>query len=73
LIKDAYLPMPRVGDILCTPSTGAYGYAMANNYNRQPRPGVILVKEGRAKAIIRRETYDDLIRLDEPYLKNWEV
>jgi diaminopimelate decarboxylase len=73
LIKDAYLPMPKVGDILCTPSTGAYGYAMANNYNRQPRPGVILVKEGKVKTIIRRETYDDLIRLDEPYSKNWEV
>ncbi len=69
LIKDAYLPMPKVGDILCTPSTGAYGYAMANNYNRQPRPGVILVKEGKVKTIIRRETYDDLIRLDEPYSK----
>jgi diaminopimelate decarboxylase len=73
LIKDAYLPMPKVGDILCTPSTGAYGYAMANNYNRQPRPGVILVKEGKVKTIIRRETYDDLIRLDEPYSQNWEV
>lgn len=73
LIKDAYLPMPKVGDILCTPSTGAYGYAMANNYNRQPRPSVILVKEGKVKTLIRRETYDDLIRLDEPYSKNWEV
>jgi diaminopimelate decarboxylase len=73
LIKDVYLPAPRVGDILCTPSTGAYGYAMANNYNRQPRPAVILVKEGRAKTIIEKETYEDLIHLDKPYSKEWEV
>lgn len=68
LIKEAYLPMPRRGDYLCTPSTGAYGYAMANNYNRQPRPAVVMVKEGRAQVIIERESYDDLIRLDRPYI-----
>ncbi|HZD60393.1 MAG TPA: diaminopimelate decarboxylase [Anaerolineae bacterium] len=64
LIKDIMLPHPEVGDILCTPATGAYGYVMANNYNRQPRPAVVLVRDGRARVIIKRETLDDLIRLD---------
>lgn len=64
LIKDVMLPHPKVGDLLCTPATGAYGYVMANNYNRQPRPAVVLVGDGKARAIIKRETFDDLIRLD---------
>ncbi|MBI4733218.1 MAG: diaminopimelate decarboxylase [Rubrobacteridae bacterium] len=64
LIKDVELPHPVVGDILCTPTTGAYGYMMANNYNRQPRPAVVMVKDGLAKEIIRKETFEDLIRLD---------
>ena len=65
LIKNIELPYPKVGDILCTPATGAYGYVMANNYNRQPKPAVILVNNGRDRAIIRRETLEDLVRLDE--------
>ncbi len=65
LIKNARLPRVEVGDVLCTPATGAYGYVMANNYNKQPRPAVVLVKDGKAKSIIRRETYDDLLRLEE--------
>ncbi len=69
LIKDAHLPMPRRGDYLCTPSTGAYGYAMANNYNRQPRPAVLMVREGKAKVIVERESYEDLTRLDRSYLE----
>lgn len=64
LIRDVELPHPEIGDILCTPTTGAYGYVMANNYNRQPRPAVVLVKDGKATVIIRRETYDDLVRMD---------
>ncbi len=67
LIKEAYLPMPRRGDYLCTPSTGAYGYAMANNYNRQPRPAVVMVRDGKARVIIERESFEDLVRLDRPY------
>ncbi len=67
LIKEAYLPMPRRGDYLCTPSTGAYGYAMANNYNRQPKPAVVMVRAGKAKVIIERENLEDLVRLDRPY------
>ncbi|MCL6471268.1 MAG: diaminopimelate decarboxylase [Firmicutes bacterium] len=64
LIRDVELPHPEIGDILCTPATGAYGYVMANNYNRQPRPGVVLVNGGVAREIIRRETLEDLIKLD---------
>lgn len=66
LIKDACLPNPEIGDILCTPATGAYGYVMANNYNKQTRPAVVLVKDGQASLIIRRETYEDLLRLEHP-------
>lgn len=64
LVKGAKLPQPKSGDLLCTPATGAYGYAMANNYNRQPRPGVVLVKDGQARVLIGRESYDDLVHLD---------
>src|SRR3972149_6656661 len=64
LIKEALLPHPETGDILCTPATGAYGYVMANNYNKQRRPPVILVKEGEAKVIVGRETYDELFGLE---------
>ncbi len=66
LVKDALLPKPKVGDVLATLATGAYGYAMANNYNKQPRPAVVLVKSGRAKVIVARESYDDLLRLEKP-------
>ncbi len=65
LIKDVLLPKPEIGDIICTPATGAYGYAMANNYNRQPRAAVLMVNEGGVKQIIRRESYEDLVRLEE--------
>lgn len=64
LIRDVELPHPGVGDILCTPATGAYGYVMANNYNRQPKPAVILVSNGESREIIRRETLEDITRLD---------
>lgn len=64
LVRDAILPRLEIGDILVTPATGAYGYVLSNNYNKQPRPPVILVKDGQARLIIRRETYEDLVRLD---------
>jgi diaminopimelate decarboxylase len=64
LIKDAALPEPRIGDILVTPATGAYGYAMANNYNGVPRPPVVFCKDGEARLVIRRETYEDLAARD---------
>jgi diaminopimelate decarboxylase len=65
LIRDVEIPYPQVGDLLVTPVTGAYGYAMANNYNLQPRPAVVFVRDGQAKLVIRRETYADLIRNQE--------
>ena len=51
-------------DILAVFCTGAYGYSMANNYNRIPRPPVVFVENGEAKLVIKRETYEDLVRLD---------
>jgi diaminopimelate decarboxylase len=53
-----------VGDILCTPVTGAYGHSMASNYNKVPRPAVLFVAGGNARTVVRRETFDDLVRLD---------
>ena len=66
LVRDVHIASPEPGDILVTPSTGAYGYAMANNYTAQPRPAVVLVGEGRARVIIERETWDDVLRLQRP-------
>lgn len=65
LIKDVHLPDDVApGDLLCIPATGAYTYSMASNYNRVPRPPVVMVNGGEAKEIIRRETCEDLLRLD---------
>lgn len=65
VVRDACLPDDvRVGDVLCTPVTGAYGHAMASNYNKVPRPAVVFVRDGEARVVVRRETYDDLLRLD---------
>ncbi len=64
LIRDVELPAPKAGEVLVTPATGAYGYAMANNYNGVPRPPVIFCKEGRASVVVRRETYEDLAARD---------
>ena len=64
LIEDALLAAPRTGDVLVTPATGAYGYAMANNYNGVPRPPVIFCSGGDARAVVRRETYEDLTARD---------
>ena len=58
------LQQPRRGDILAVLVTGAYNYSMASNYNRIPRPPVILVKDGVARVAVRRETYEDLIKND---------
>jgi diaminopimelate decarboxylase len=54
----------RRGDLLATPTTGAYGYAMASNYNKVPRPAVVFLRDGSARLVVRRETADDLVRLD---------
>jgi diaminopimelate decarboxylase len=64
LIKDVKLPTTTPGDILVVLGTGAYNYSMASNYNRIPRPATILVQDGEATTIIKRETYADLLRQD---------
>ncbi|MFI8685252.1 diaminopimelate decarboxylase [Rossellomorea sp. NPDC077527] len=64
LIWDVPLPQSEPGDILAVFCTGAYGYSMANNYNRIPRPPVVFVENGETRLAVRRETYDDLISLD---------
>ena len=60
LVRDAELPDPRPGDVVVTPATGAYGYALANNYNGQPRPPVVFCSGGRSRVVVRRETYEEL-------------
>ena len=52
------------GDLLATPTTGAYGYTMASNYNKVPRPAVVFLRGGTPHLVVRRETDDDLVRLD---------
>jgi diaminopimelate decarboxylase len=64
LVRDAMLASPRVGDVLVTPATGAYGYAMANNYNGVPRPPVLFCSDGDARMVVRRETHHDLVARD---------
>jgi diaminopimelate decarboxylase len=65
VVADAHLPAGvTVGDLLAVPVTGAYGYSMASNYNKVPRPAVLFVRDGTARVVIRRETFDDLLRLD---------
>jgi diaminopimelate decarboxylase len=65
LIDEAYLPEATgVGSLVATPVTGAYGYSMASNYNRVPRPAVVFVCDGEAREVLRRETFDDLARLE---------
>jgi diaminopimelate decarboxylase len=64
LQRDVLLDGPRPGDVLVMPATGAYGHAMANNYNGVPRPPVIFCEGGDARVVVRRETYDDLTLRD---------
>ncbi len=62
--EDMELQRPARGDILAVLVTGAYNYSMASNYNRLPRPPVIMVRDGKARVAVRRETYEDIIRND---------
>jgi diaminopimelate decarboxylase len=66
LIRDALIARPEPGDTLVMPATGAYCYAMASNYNGNLRPAVILVDGGRARVIIERENYADLVAKQHP-------
>jgi diaminopimelate decarboxylase len=65
VVSEGFVPQDLVvGDILATPVTGAYGHSMASNYNKVPRPAVVFVADGEARTVVRRETFDDLVRLD---------
>lgn len=70
LIEDAPLQRAESGDFLAIFCTGAYGYSMASNYNRVPRPAVVFVENGKHQLAIRRESYDDLILNDLEYELN---
>jgi diaminopimelate decarboxylase len=65
IVAEAAIPVDTaVGDILCTPVTGAYGHSMGSNYNMALRPPVLFVKDGDARLVVRRETYNDLTSRD---------
>lgn len=64
LIWDFHAPPLSPGDILAVKATGAYNYSMASHYNRLPKPAMVLVSDGKADLIVRRETYEDLVRFD---------
>jgi diaminopimelate decarboxylase len=64
LIQRALLPLPRRGDLVAVATAGAYQLSMASNYNLAPRPAVVVVADGRARLVRRRETYEDLLRHD---------
>lgn len=64
IIKNAFLPKAESGDILAIMSTGAYNYSMSSNYNRIPRPPVIMARNGKVNIAVKRETYEDIIRND---------
>lgn len=64
IAKDVKMPVTEPGDIVAVLATGAYNYSMAMNYNRIGKPPVVLVKDGKDRLIVRRETYDDIIRHD---------
>ncbi|KAB1139244.1 diaminopimelate decarboxylase [Streptomyces luteolifulvus] len=66
LSVDVPLRDPRPGDLIAVPVTGAYCYSLANNYNGALRPPVVFCRDGEARAVVRRETYDDLRRRDLP-------
>lgn len=63
--KDVLLPEPEPGDLIAFFAAGAYGYSMASNYNRVPKPAVVLVKDGNVEVIVRRESFEDLVKFDE--------
>lgn len=64
LIRDIELPAVEEGDLIAIPTCGAYCLSMASNYNASLKPAIVLVREGQAHLIRRRETYEDLTRLD---------
>ena len=67
LAENQALPETKPGSLLAMLDTGAYGYSMASNYNRNPRPAVIFTENGKAKLVIKRESLEDLVHLDQSY------
>ncbi|APS41485.1 Diaminopimelate decarboxylase [Weissella jogaejeotgali] len=67
LVWQQELPKTKPGDVLAVLATGAYGYSMASNYNRNPRPAVVFVEDSHSQLVVERETYTDMIRLDKHY------
>jgi diaminopimelate decarboxylase len=66
LVADTPLAAAAPGDILVVPVTGAYCYGLSSNYNGQPRPAVVMVRDGSARVIVERETWSDVVRLQRP-------
>ena len=64
IAEDIMLQKPERGDILAILVTGAYNYSMASNYNRVPRPPIVMLKGGESRVAVRRESCDDLMRND---------
>lgn len=69
LIEEAFIAQPVEGDLLAIFCTGAYTYSMASNYNRLPKPAIVFCEDGQHQLVVRRETYEDIIRLDIPLQK----
>ena len=67
LSQNQVLPATKPGDVLAMLDTGAYGYSMASNYNRNPRPAVVFAEDGKAQLVIERESLADLVHLDRKY------
>ncbi|KUK73174.1 MAG: Diaminopimelate decarboxylase [Clostridiales bacterium 38_11] len=61
IIKNLKCPLPEIGDIIAVFSTGAYGYSMANNYNKLPVPAVVVIKNGKPQLIVKRQSYEQII------------
>ncbi len=64
LLENVELPEVTSGDILAILTTGAYGYSMSSNYNRIPKPAVVMIRDGQARLVCKRESYEDIIRND---------
>ena len=64
LVENVRLPRAQTNDLLILYTTGAYGYSMASNYNRLGRPAVVFVKDGKVRFVVKRETYEDMCKLE---------
>ena len=64
IVRDALLDHPKPGDVVVVPATGAYGFAMASNYNGVPRPPVLFCRDGNARVVVRRESFEELTARD---------